>query len=494
MKFRRLHPAAIAAAKASISTATAYRFEKDPRPPSMKKRGRRCRRQPDVLNGLFEDEVVPILQAAPGIRSVAIFEKLLFRHPYLGDGVRRTVERRIRKWRAEHGAEQEVIFRQVHQPGRLGLSDFTVMNDYGVTIAGQKLDHMLYHFRLAYSGFEHAHVILGGESYVALAEGLQNALWALGGAPEQHRTDSLSAAFRNLDRDAKKDLTWRYEDLCRHYGMRPTRNNPAISHENGSIESPHGHLKRAIEDALLLRGSRDFADLTSYRRFIDEIVQRGNARKFKAIEIERKELSDLPMFKATEYEEHVVRVTSSSSFVLKKVLYTVESRLINYRLRIRLYDDRLEVFLGATHLTTLPRGRAQANGRRAHVVNYRHVIHSLRRKPGALPGLVYRDQLWPREEFRQTYDWLMRELPERQACRLSLELLFLAHERGCESELVQALSNCLKTKTIPDLDQLRTQFSSPVRELPEVSVTLSSLDAYQALLENPDYRKEEKNV
>ena len=280
MKLRQTHSTAIAAAKASISLASGYRIEQDPRLPSQKK-APRGRRRPDPLAGIFDEEVAPLLKAAPGIRPVAIFEEMMRRHPDLGDGVRRTLERRIRAWRAIHGEEQEVIFRQVHEPGRLGLSDFTDMAAFGVTIAGQPLDHRLYHFRLAYSGFEHAHVVLGGESFVALSEGLQNALWSLGGVPHEHRSDSLSAAFRNLDRDAREDLTRRYEDLIAHYGMQPSRNNAGIAHENGAIEGPHGHLKRAIEDALLMRGARDFDDLAAYRRFVDEIVGRRNARKPK---------------------------------------------------------------------------------------------------------------------------------------------------------------------------------------------------------------------
>ena len=172
--------------------------------------------------------------------------------------MRRTLERRIATWRALNGPERDVIFRQDHPPGRMGLSDFTDMGGLGIMIAGEAFAHRLYHFRLAFSGFEHAHVVLGGESFVALAEGLQNALWALGGVPEQHRSDSLSAAFCNLDRDAQEDLTRRYDELCAHYGMTATRNNPGVAHENGSIESAHGHLKKAIDDALLLRGARDF--------------------------------------------------------------------------------------------------------------------------------------------------------------------------------------------------------------------------------------------
>src|SRR5215207_3560824 len=165
------------------------------------------------------------------------------------------------------------------------------------------LDHRLYHFRLAYSGFEHAHVVLGGESFVALAEGMQNALWSLGGAPLEHRTDSLSAAFRNLDAPADSDLTRRYEALCAHYRMAPTRNNAGIAHENGGIEGPHGHLKRAIADALLMRATSDFPDLAAYRCFIDEIVGRQNARHAKRIDSERAALQDLPDRRTCDYEE-----------------------------------------------------------------------------------------------------------------------------------------------------------------------------------------------
>jgi hypothetical protein len=260
MKFRQTDAPPIAAAKASISAATAYRFEQDRRLPSHD-RPFRGRRRPDPLAAFFDAEIIPMLKAAPGLRAVAIVEEMQRRHPDLSAGVRRTLERRIRSWRALHGAEQEVIFRQIHEPGRMGLSDFTDMADLGVTIVGVPLEHRRYHFRLVYSGFEHAHVILGGESYVALAEGLQNALWALGGSPVEHRSDSLSAAFRNLDTDAREDLTRRYDALCLHYGMQPTRNNRGVAHENGSIESSHGHFKKAVKDALLMRGVNDFDDL-----------------------------------------------------------------------------------------------------------------------------------------------------------------------------------------------------------------------------------------
>jgi len=481
MKFRQTNPTAAAAAKASISIATAYRIEKDPRLPSQRKAPRE-RRRPDPLGDIFKAEVVPMLQASPGLRSVAIFEEMIRRHPELGGGIRRTLERRIRSWRAIHGAEREIIFRQVHEPGRMGLSDFTDMGEAGIAIAGAALDHRLYHFRLAYSGFEHAHVVLGGESFVALAEGLQNALWSLGGVPREHRTDSLSAAFRNLDTQACTDLTRRYDEFCHHYGMTPSRNNTGIAHENGAIEGPHGHLKRAIQDALLMRGSADFADLAAYRGFIDEIVSRRNVRNAKRIDLERAEPPPLPGQRTSDYEEVSVRVTSSGGFTLRKVFYTVPSRLIGHRLRVRLFDDRLDLFIGGTPLMTLTRGRPHASGKHDQVVDYRHVIHSLRRKPMALLSLVYRDQLFPRDAYRRTFDALLMRLPERQACRVMTDLLALAHERGCESELADKLSTALETGQLPDMAALRAHFAPDPAALPNVEIHLAPLNVYEALI------------
>ena len=293
MLFRQRNALQAAAAKAGFSTATAYRIEADPRLPSTRKKPW-GRRRPDPLAGIFDEEIVPLLEHTPGIRAVALFEELMRRHPELGPGVRRTLERRVRQWRAVHGPAQEIVFRQTHPPGQLGLSDFTDTSGLGVRIAGARLKHLLYHFRLAYSGFSHAHVVLGGESFTALAEGLQNALWSLGGAPLEHRSDSLSAAYRNLERDQREDATARYAALCAHYGMAPSRNNRGESHENGAVEGPHGHLKRALADALLLRGSHDFHALSEYRAFVDEVVGRRNAHNRARIDIERAVLKPLP--------------------------------------------------------------------------------------------------------------------------------------------------------------------------------------------------------
>src|ERR1700677_4261664 len=344
MKSRLTVKKPAAAANAAISLRTAYRIENDPRLPSQTPRPR-GRRRPDPLIAIFDAEIVPMLEAAPELRPIAIFEEMQRRHPDLPDGVRRTMERRIRQWRALNGKDRDVIFRQVQEPGRMELADFTEMGDLAGRVARAHLDHRLFPFRLGCSGFENVHVILGGESYVALAEGLQNALWALGGVPREHRSDSLSAAFRNLDREAREDLTHRYDALCLHYCMEPTRNNRGVAHENGAIESPHGHLKHSIRDALLMRGTVDFEDLLAYRSFLDEIVGRKNARNSKRIDAERAVLQPLPDTRTADYEQALVYVSASGGFVLKKVFYTVPSRLIRHRLRAHVFDDRVELFV-----------------------------------------------------------------------------------------------------------------------------------------------------
>ncbi len=265
--------------------------------------------------------------------------------------------------------------------------------------------------------------------------------------------------------------------------MQPTRNNRGVAHENGSIESPHGHLKNAVRDALLLRGSNNFDDLDTYRRFIDEHVCRINARNGKRIEAERPLLQPLPPQRTTDYEETRVYVGPTGGFVLRKVFYTVPSRLIGHRLRVRLYDDRLELFLGGTALMTLQRGRPGPKGKHGHVINYRHIIHALRRKPMALLNLVYRDQIFPREAYRLTFDRLLEQLPEREACKTMVELLSLAHERNCEAQLAQALEQCLADGQLPDLDALSSRFEAKPASLPQVNVQLASLRDYEALLD-----------
>jgi len=447
------------------------------------------RQGPDPFDGLWDSEIRPMLEVSPGLRPIGVLDEMLRRHPDHDWGrLRRSLERRVRAWRAEHGADREVIFRQDHAPGQQGLSDFTDMGDFSVSIAGAPLAHRLYHFTLAYSAWEHAEPVLGGESFTALAVGLQNALWALGGVPLEHRSDSLSAAFRNLDDDARTDQTHRYEALCAHYGMTPTRNNTGVAHENGAIESQHGHLKRVIGQALLLRGSLEFDSLDAYRAWIADLVGRRNARRGKMVQLECAALRPLPPARTTDYDEATVFVTSSSGFVLRRVFYTVPSRLIGFRLRVRLYDDRLECFVGHSPMLTLRRGRP-SEGRHGHVVDYRHVIHSLRRKPMALLNLVYRDALFPRDAYRLAWERLLAAGDPRAACKAMVALLALAHERSCEAELAAALIEQMQDTGVDgkaagtiDVAALRERFAPRPETMPEVVVQLPSVASYDALL------------
>ncbi len=265
--------------------------------------------------------------------------------------------------------------------------------------------------------------------------------------------------------------------------MRPTRNNPGIAHENGAIEGPHGHLKRAIQDALLMRGSRDFDDLAAYRRFVDEIVGRKNARNARRIDIERAELQALPARRTTDFEELTVRVTTSGGFTLRKVFYTVPSRLIGHRLRVRLYDDRLEVFIGGTQLMTLPRGRASSSGKHDQVVDYRHVIHSLRRKPMALhqprlprPAVSARGLPANLRRFSSNGCRSARPAAPWSSCSAS------PTSAAARAELADELAACLEARQLPDLAALRARFAPDPAALPDIVVELVPLDAYEALI------------
>ncbi len=486
MKQRITRSQESAAAIAGISVATGRRIERDPRPPSSRKTTRDYRTRQDPFEGLWDEEIVPMLSSAPALRPITILRELIRRHPdRVDETMRRSLERRIRTWRALHGPDRAVIFPQVHLPGRMGLSDFTDMTRLGVTVAGQPLDHRLYHFALVYSGFEHGEVVLGGESYTALASGLCGALTILGGAPMEHRSDSLSAAFRNLCKDQSEDLTRRFAALAEHYGMTPTRNNRGVAHENGSIESRHGHMKDRIEQALMLRASTEFDTLDTYRTFVAGVVADHNRRHRDAIEIERAHLKPLPPSPPVTWDEASVRVTSSSGFSFRHAFYTVPSRLIGHRLHLRVHDDRIEAFLAGAPVLTLPRGRAPSKGAKrttTHVVDYRHVIGSLRAKPGALANLTYRDALWPRPAYRRAFDALMAAQPVKEASRTMVALLALAHDSGREAGIAEALGTVLDQGDLPDVTAFRDRFLPEPGPIPAVHIEMPSASIYDRLL------------
>ena len=474
-----------AAARAGFSDRTARRIEADPRLPSQRKpvRGRTVS---DPLAAVWEPVLLPILRADPAVQAITLLRHLQLTDPesFPDDRVRRTLERRVRDWRALNGPERDVIFRQTPEPGGMALSDLTDASALGVTIAGEPLAHRLFHFVLAYSGWEHAAVVLGGESFPALAENLQNALWTLGGVPHEHRTDSLSAAYRNLDADAAADVTRRYNDFCAHYGMLASRNNPGEAHENGAVEAHNNHLKTALDQGLILRGSRDFATLADWRRFVDELVARRNRRREAAVCTEMAVLRPLPARRTTDFTEVVARVTRTGGFLVHTVFYSAPSQLIGKRLRVHVYDDRIEAFLGATRVVTHPRQRGRRDGVRVHCVNYRHVIHALRRKPQALAGSVYRDGLFPRSEYSEAWTALSAALPRKDACRRMVDLLWLAHDEGCEAELAALIADTLCHGSLPEAHALKQRLEPRRRDLPDdTPVALTDLASFDALLE-----------
>ncbi|MBO4168203.1 IS21 family transposase [Luteovulum azotoformans] len=493
MTDRLQHSQRVAAARAGFSERTARRIDADPRLPSQRP-APRGRTVPDPLEAVWEPVLLPILARDPAVQAVTLLRHLQTSDPeaFPDDRVRRTLERRVRDWRALNGPERDVIFRQTPEPGRMALSDFTDANELCVTIAGQPLEQRLYHFVLAYSGWEHAAVVLGGESFPALAENLQNALWTLGGVPGEHRTDSLSAAYRNLDAEAAADVTKRYDAFCAHYGMLASRNNPGEAHENGSVEAHNNHLKVALDQALILRGSRDFADLASWRRFVDELVARRNRRRESAVRIEMAALRPLPARRTTDFTEVVARVTKTGGFLVHQVFYSAPSQLIGKRSNRRFASGETGPCLRrpdrglsrSDPCRHAPRRRGRDDGTRVHCVNYRHVIHALRRKPQALAGSVYRDGLFPRSEYAEAWVALSAALPRRDACRRMVDLLWLAHEEGCEAELAALIAQTLGHGELPEAHALRSKLEPRRRELPDdTPVNLTDLARFDELLE-----------
>ncbi len=475
------HSQEAAAAKTGISVASARRLETAVTLPSQRPL-RHWRTRTDPLSEVWDAEVVPMLEGAPSLMAVTLLEELQRRHPErFGDSVLRTLQRRVGQWRAEHGDEREIYFAQEHPPGRLGLSDFTVADELDISLGGLVFPHRLYQFALAHSGWRHVRVVLGGESFQSLATGLQDALWMAGGVPEEHRTDSLSAAFNNLAE--REELTKRYQALCQHYGLRPTRNNTGVSHENGAIEARQGSLKKALDQGLLLRGSREFADLPAYEQFVAENVRRLNARCARAWEAERACLKPLPVRRTADFEEVDARVSKFGVFSAKHVLYSVPSRLAGHRLKVRLHSTHLDAWLGGVKVFQCERLHASAADRHPRQIDWRHMLPSLKRKPGAFARWVLRDAMFPRSEYAQAWAYISAKLPERAACRLMVELLDLADRANAVAELAGVLAALQASDKLPDIDELRGRFAPRPPTMPDVQVVLPSTSVYDELLE-----------
>ena len=469
----------LAASKVDISESSARRIENKINAPQSKSRHWQTRKNP--FSEVWDSFILPILKESPTVDASFILEQL--QEKYVGeypDSKLRTLQRHVKKWKAIHGEDKPVIFNQEHYPGIQSISDFTDLKDIKITIEGKEFKHILYHFRLAYSGWSYMKVIQGGESFSALSEGLQEALWRLGGSPKEHRTDSLSAAFKNLSPQAADDLTSRYKEFCAHYSMLPTRNNKGVSHENGSIESPHGHLKRRIRQSLAIRGSNDFESIDEYEKWLDSVVCAHNKRNAKKFKFERPYLQDLPAYKTTDFEEHVVCVTSSSTFKLKRVTYSVPSRLIGERLRVLVYQRYIECYLGSIKVfeskRVIPVGK-----NRCRLINYKHIINALVKKPQAFRHSQIRDDILPSEDYKKIWKHVDQIMDAKSACKFIVGIMYLAYKYDCEKALANDVISIINAKRPLSLALIEKKYRPMANtKLPEISVSQHDISSYKS--------------
>jgi hypothetical protein len=424
----------VAAAKAGVSVRSGRRIETSGQNPCINAE-RQWRTREDPLEAVWQTELLLLLENEPKLTGTTLLDYLQEHYPeHYDQTILRTLQRRVKQWRALHGPEREVIFRQQAVVAQQGFSDFT-HPDNPVTIQSKTFPHLLYQFRLAYSGWRSVTVVQGGESYAALATGLQRALQQVGGSPIEHRTDSLSAARNNR----QNVWTEAYSELCQHYRMKPTRNNLGQSHENGVVECANGSLKKRLAQQLLLRGHSDFDDVAHYQTFIDRAVDKLNQRNRSRVLEEQATLQPLPEFTAAEYQTLHLKVTRSSTIEVRRVVYTVPSRLIGESVQIRLHHDKLVLFVGQQPALTLPRIYPRPGENRARSVNYRHVIRSLASKPQAFRYSQLRDDLLPDDNYRQLWQLADTHLEAREACKWIVTTLRLAFEYDDEQSLGEDL-------------------------------------------------------
>jgi len=471
----------VAAAKAGFSTRSAKRFEAD----NAKQEKKKPVNPRDPFGDIWITHIVPLLKKDPHFQAKILLEDLQDHYPgKYPDTCLRTLQRRVSHWKAIYGPERERMFRQENPPGWQSISDFTNCDSLGVTIRGEPFPHLLYHFRLPYSKWEDGCVIFGGESFTALSKGFQQALHKLGGSTKTHRTDSLSAAYKNYFPQAQEDFTEAYEELCKNYGIIPTRNNKGVKHENGSIEASHRHSKERIEQKLKLRGSKDFSSHEEYIGFIRiEIFEKPNAKRCqKRLAEERSTLRKLPMHKSREYDVESVVVPSTGIISVRQVHYSINSKVIDHTLTIHLYDDRLECFLGTDLIAIKERVRWKGGTPRIAIIDYRDVINGLVRKPQAFRHYIYKEHLFPTEIFRKAWNVLDSQQDERMACKEYVKILKLAAD-GDEKEISRKLERLLIDNQLPTVAALEGNKSAK-NAIPDLDIDLPDLKQYEILLNN----------
>jgi len=467
-----------AAAGAGMSARSARRWQKGPYP-SQAHKPHGWRTRPDPFGAVFESEVAPLLAADEKrvLEARTILGELERNHPgAFAAGQVRTLQRRIREWRALHGPAKEVYFPQAHPPGREAAFDFTNCNGLGVRIGGEPFAHLLFELALSYSSWRWQ-MVAASESFEAMAAGVQGALWELGGAPEVLRSDNLSAATHDLRRSRGRALTKRYRQLLDHYGLRASLIQVGEAHENGVAEQAHRRTKSMLAQALMLRGSHDFISVEDYQHWLRAVVEREHNSKLGArLAEERRHLRELPAAPIPAYTTLAARVRRWSTIQVLGRTYSLPSRLIGERVIVRLYAEQLEVYYRDRLVECLP--RLQHKGQ-AHI-DYRHIIWTLVRKPGAFARYRWREELFPSLVFRRAYDALRGRLGERADAEY-VRILHLAASRGAVG-VEQALCAFLEGGERFDAERVQKIFEPQRPELPAVTVARPDLLFYDALL------------
>lgn len=457
-----------AAAKSNMCERSARKYLKSGLLPSESKSPRAWRTREDPFAEVWP-EVEHLLNLHPKLEAKTLFEELQRRYPKrFKSGQLRTLQRRIKSWKLQHGSPKEAFFEQVHFPGVLCESDFTCMNALAITIQREPFEHLLYHFVLTYSNWEYVSVCFS-ESFEALSEGLSGALAALGGVPQVHKTDQLAAAKQI----GKAEFQRRYTQLLGHFGLDGDMTNAYSPHENGDVEQRHHRLKRSIDQALMLRGSRDFASIEDYKSFLGQITAEQNATR--QIEEERARLKPMPTGTWLNCSRQRVRVTRHSTIRVNHKTYSVSSRLIGQSVDVFLYANRLEIWFGQRHLDTLPR----LHGAQESCIQYRHVIDALLRKPGAFENYRYRSQFFPSTRFRRAYDQL-RHI--ERGVKHYLEILHLAAYEG-EERVDKVLGYLLDESCPLTLNEVKSLLHVHLPEVTDVKIAPVDLLAYDRLLE-----------
>jgi hypothetical protein len=466
----------MAALKAGMDRKTARKYRDGQRLPSELRQPRTYRTRPDPLAAVWP-RLEELLQGEPGLQAKTLLEWLQREVPGgTWEQNRRTLERRVRQWKAQHGPAKEVFFAQVHEPGRLGASDFTHMDALGVTIGGQPFAHLVYHFVLTHSNWEHVTVCFS-ESFASFSEGLQNALWALGGVPWRHRTDRMTLAVHH-DGSAER-YTAKYRALLSHYGLEAEATNPYSGHENGDCEQGHRRFKEAVEQALRLRGQRDFSSRAAYQQFLEEVLGRRNAGRQGRLVAELACLRPLPVGRLEAVERERVKVGRGSTIRVKHNTYSVPARLIGEVVEVRIGAEQIEVWYAGALVQTMERLRGQDK----HHIDYRHISGWLVRKPGAFARYVYREDLYPTVTYRRAYDALVARAAAG-ADREYVRLLHLASQEG-EAKVEAALTALLAAGQLPTAVAVRGSWGeeTPWAAAARVAVPAVDLRQYDALLD-----------